>query len=142
MFKSPINKQGFTLIEATIAIAVLVVGIWSIMNFFPFGVRIIGDAQHTTTATSIALSQIEVIQAQDYDTVSTGTIETKEAISSDPASYLHGYQRETIVELIDSNFDVTETDVGLKRITVIVYWQSTIGSVEKSIQIQSVVSDR
>lgn len=143
-FKSNRYKSGagFTLIETTVAMVVLMVGLLAVMQFFPFALKIIGDSQNITTASNIAVAKIEQVQAQNYDDISTGTIETKQKISSDPTSYLYDYQRETVVEYIDSNFATSGTDVGLKKITVNVYWTSPVGLREKSISLKIVVSDR
>ena len=67
--------------------------------------------------------------------------QTKSRVSSDPASFLYNYQRETIIETVDANFNTSVNDVGLKKITVNVYWQSPVLSKEKTIQLQYVVSN-
>lgn len=131
------KNQGFTLIEATIAIAVLAVGLFAVTQFFPFGLKIIGDSNNLTTASNIALSKIEELVSSNYDELNLGTVETKHRLSTDSASYLYNYQRQTVIGLVDSNFNASPTDVGLKKITVTVYWLSPIGLKEKSIIINS-----
>lgn len=135
------KREGFTLIESTIAIAVLMVGLWSVVQFFPFSLKVIGDSQNITVASNLVVAKIEEISSINYDSISTGTIEVKAPISADPTSYLNNYQREVVVELIDSNFNTTVTDIGLKKITVTVFWISPIGKVEKSTNSITVVSD-
>lgn len=135
------NKQGFTLIESTVAMVILMVGLWSVIQFFPFSLKIIGDAQNLTLASNLAVSQIEAVASEGYDLINTGTIETKGPISSDPGSYLYNYQRETIVEYVDSNFTTIQEDQGLKKITVNVYWLSPIGLTEKSTSIYTLIAD-
>lgn len=135
------KSKGFTIIEAAIAIAVLMIGLWSVMQLFPFGIKVIGDSQSTTVASNLVVAKIEEISAQDYDSISAGTIEVKARISSDPEDYLYDYQREVIVDLIDSNFDTTVTDVGLKKVTVTVYWTSPVGLIEKSTDSITVMVD-
>ena len=127
--------------ESTIAIAVLLVGLFSVMQFFPFSIKVIGDANAKTIATNLTLSQLEEIKAQSYDAMGTGTTETKQRVSTDPTSYLYDYQRQTVIELIDSNFDLSGSDLGLKKITVTTYWQSPVTKEEKSFSINSVVAD-
>lgn len=136
------NNNGFTLIESTISIMVLVVGLLAIMQFFPFALRIIGNSQSTTIASNLAVAKLEELQASSYDDIAVGTIEPKQRISADNTNYLYNFQRETIVELIDSNLNTSVTDIGLKKITVNVYWRSPIiGLAEKSIQVRSIRSD-
>lgn len=141
MWKSLKHSKGFTIIESTIAIAVLTIGLWSVVQFFPFSLKVIGDSQNITVASNLTVAKIEEISSLDYDSISIGTIEAKAAISSDPSNYLYNYQREVVVELIDSSFNTTVTDIGLKKITVTVYWTSPIGLVEKSTNSITVVSD-
>ena len=87
------------------------------------------------------LAKIEEISSLSYDDITTGTIETKQRISSDPTNYLYFFQRQTEAATVDSNFNTSVTDVGLKRITVTVFWGSPLGASEKSIQLNSVVAD-
>ena len=135
------KKNGFSIIEGTVAIVILIIGLLAVIQLFPFALRIIGDSQNLTTASNIALAKIEEISSMGYDNINTGTIETKQRVSSDPNIYLYNYQRQTTVEYVDSDFDSSPTDVGFKKITVTVFWQSPIGSTEKSIEINSLVSN-
>ena len=142
-FIRPLFKKsgGFTLIESAVAIAVLMVGLWAVAQFFPFSLKVIGDSQNITVASNLVVAKMEEISSLEYDLINTGTIETKAPISSDPSSYLNNYQREVVVELLDSNFNTTGVDVGLKKITVTVFWISPIGNVEKSTDSTTVVAD-
>lgn len=140
MCKSATKPGGFTVIEATIAIFILLVGLLAVSEFFPFGLRIISDAQKETTAANIALSKIEEIRSLNYNDVGTGTIEAKQRVSTDPTSYLYHYQRQTVVQLVDTSLNPAVADIGLKKIMVVVYWHSLIGNKEKSIQIDSLTS--
>jgi len=135
------KSGGFTLIEATVAIMILVVGLLAVIQFFPFALRITGDSQNLTTASNVALSKIEELKEFTYDNISTGTIETKQRVSTDPDNYLYHYQRQTDIEYIDSYFNTSGADVGLKKITVTVFWQSPISSEEKSLKINTVISN-
>ncbi len=135
------NKKGFTLIEASVAIVVLMIGIFSVIQFFPVALQIIGDSQNRTVASSIAIAKLEEVRSSSYDEISTGTIEPKQPASNDTTSYLNRYNRETVVTLVDSNFNLSGTDVGFKKITVTVYWQSPIGDKEKSTSVATVIAD-
>ncbi|OGY43141.1 MAG: hypothetical protein A3J62_03515 [Candidatus Buchananbacteria bacterium RIFCSPHIGHO2_02_FULL_38_8] len=133
--------SGFTLIEATVAVVILVVGLMAVVQFFPFALKIIADSQSLNLASNLALSKIEEVRSVPYDNIATGVIEPKQRISNDPSNYLYKYQRETTVETVDSNLEVNGVDIGLKKITVTVYWQSKIGSQEKSTQMVTLLSD-
>ena len=135
------NKKGFTLIEASVALVVLMIGIFSVIQFFPVGLQIIGDSQNRTVASSLAIAKLEEVRSSSYDEISTGTIEVKQPVSNDTTSYLNRYDRETVVTLVDSDFNVSVTDVGFKKITVTAYWQSPIGDKEKSTSVSTVIAD-
>lgn len=141
LLKTAGDETGFTIIEATIAIFILLVGLLAVSEFFPLGLRIINDSQSQTTAANIALSKMEELRSSSYDEIGTDIIETKQRVSADPASYLYRYQRQTTVSLVDSDLNSTVSDIGLKKITVNVYWHSLIGSKEKSIEIYSLFSE-
>ncbi|OGY47429.1 MAG: hypothetical protein A3J65_04755 [Candidatus Buchananbacteria bacterium RIFCSPHIGHO2_02_FULL_45_11b] len=135
------KKRGVTIIEAAIAISILLVGLLAVSEFFPLGLRIISDAQSLTVATNIALSKMEELRLLGYGEISAGLIEAKQNVSDNPASYLYRYQRQTAVSLVDSDLAPADSDVGLKKITINVYWHSLIGSKEKSIEIYSLFSE-
>lgn len=128
------------MIEASVAIVILLIGLFAVIQFFPFSLEIIGDSNNRTIASNLALSQLEEIGSDTYSNISTGTIESKQRVSSDSDSYLYNYQRETTVSFIDSDFNPSATDIGLKKITVTVYWQSPVTKGEKSYSLESVVA--
>lgn len=138
--QTSMNNKGFTLIESTVATVILIIGMFAVMQFFPLSLEITGNSNNRTVATNLSQSKIEEIRSLSYDSIGTGTIETKQRISSDPTSYLYNYQRETIVELVDADFDTSETDVGIKKIIVTTYWQSPITKDEKTFSINSIVA--
>lgn len=141
MYQLVNKKQGFTLIESTVAIMILSIGLFAVVQFFPFGLQIIGNANNRTIAANLASSKMEEIRSLNYSSINTGVIEAKQPISSDPNNYLYDYQRETTVELIDSTFNSSVSDVGLKKISVTVHWQSPVLKTEQSYSINSVVSN-
>lgn len=141
MSKSANKKTGFTLIEAAIAIFILLVGLLAVSEFFPLGLRVISDSQNLTTATNIALSKMEELRSLSYDEIGLGIVEAKQTVSSDPASYLYRYQRQTTISLVDSDLNPTDSGIGLKKITINVFWHSLIGAKEKSIEIYSLFSE-
>ena len=141
MSKLPNNSDGFTLIESTIAVFILLVGLITVSAFFPFGLQIVGESQNVTFAANLTQSKIEELKQNTYDTLTTGTIEAKHHLSNDPTETLYNYQRQTVVETVDANLNVNATDVGLKKITVTVYWLSPITNAEQSYSMSSMVAD-
>ncbi|MFA6322313.1 MAG: prepilin-type N-terminal cleavage/methylation domain-containing protein [Candidatus Buchananbacteria bacterium] len=140
MFKSS-NKKGFSIIEAVVAVSILLIGILAVTQFFPFSQKIIGDSQSLSTASDLAMAKIEEIQAEPYDSIDIGTIEAKHRLAATTTDYLYNYQRKSEVAYVDNNLAETQTDHGFKKITVTVFWPSPIGSREKSIILRSMVTD-
>jgi len=140
MSKSPTKKNGFTIIEAVVAFVVLIIGIFAVMQIFPFSLKLVGDSQSTTNASIIGLEKIEELISLGYDDIGTGTIEAKHRLSDDDTNYLYDFQRQTVVQTVDSNLNPSGSDIGFKKITVTVYWRSTIRSTEKSIEMNSLIS--
>jgi len=140
MWKSTSKPAGFSLVEAIVSIIIIGIGLMAVAQFFPFSLQIIGDAQRLSTASNLALSQIEELQSLSYEEITAGTLEAKHRLADDSTSYLYHYQRETAVTYVDSDLNPSGTDIGLKKITVTVYWQALIGHTEKSISITSLAS--
>jgi len=141
MLKSPNNHTGFTLIESTISVFILLVGLVAVIAFFPLGMQIVGDSHNVTFASNLAQSKIEELKQNTYDTLVTGTIEAKHRLSADTSDTLYDYQRQTTVETVDTNLNVSATDAGLKKITVVVYWLSPITNTEQSYTMSSLIAD-
>ncbi len=135
------KKGGFTLIEATTALIILIVGLLAVMQFFPFALKIIGDSQNLAIASNLALSKVEEIRSLAYSDINVGTIETKQRLSDNPGNYLYSFQRQTVVEYVDSSFNPSVSDVGFKKITVTAFWQSPVITKEKSTQLNIIVSN-
>ena len=135
------KQRGFTLIESTVAIIILIIGVFSVISFFPLSLGITGNANSQTIATNLAQSKIEEMRSLNYSDITIGTFEAKQRLSTSPTSYLYNYQRETTVDLVNSDFNTSVTDVGFKKITVTSYWQSPISHSEKSYSVISIATD-
>ena len=141
MSKSLKNKRGFTIIEATVSIFILIIGLTAVMQFFPFSLRIIGDSESITAASNLAINKLEETASLDYEQIGTGTIEAKQRLSADPSSYLYDYWRQTTAQFVDANLQPSANDIGMKQVIVTVYWLSSVGLNEKSISMSALVSD-
>lgn len=138
-FKS--NQSGFTLVEATIALAILVVGILASLTVFPFGLRIAKDAELQTVATTLAQGEMESLLAQPYDNLSTGN--TRVQFSADPQSPFYLFEKETDIRYVDQNLQVLNpndpgfVDPNLKRVSISIYWISSFNPSKKSVNLIS-----
>ncbi len=130
------NKQGFTLIEVAVAIAIVGIGLLTVMSSFPLNLRATTSQSSGIQASYLAQYKIEEILGTVYDDLGTGTLEVKHDLGGSYA----GFQRETKVSLVDSNLVATSTDVGLKLATVTVWWPRSYAT--QSVILKSIVSRR
>lgn len=126
------NQQGLTMLEAAITIAVLLIGILTIVQVFPLSFKLGKTAEQSTVAVNLAQAKIEELFYLDYDNIGVGTIETKHQLSDNPDNPFHYYQRQTVVEYVDQNLNYSAIETELKKITVTVYWYHPILKYENS----------
>jgi hypothetical protein len=76
-----------------------------------------------------------------YENIATGTIETKHLLgtSGSPRST---FQRETSVEYIDQDLQVTITDQGMKKINTIVYYINSVTKEESQYNLTTILTNR
>lgn len=125
-------KRGITLIEVLIGITIIIVGILGVAKMFQIAIRVVHDAQATTLATQFALNQLEYITAVPYEEITSGAYETRHGITDNGTP--NGFERQTLVTLVDQNMNTTTIDIGLKKVATTVFWNSIFGN-EKSIRI-------
>ncbi|MDW7773827.1 MAG: type IV pilus modification protein PilV [Desulfobulbaceae bacterium] len=73
MKKSCSNQEGFTLIEALIAMVVLTIGILTLITMQTTSIKGNAKARNLTTASAWGQDRIERLFAMDYDDVADGT---------------------------------------------------------------------
>jgi len=117
------RRPGFTFLELLIAASLFVVGMVSVLQVFPVNRRLLVQSANATQAAYLAQEKIEDIRNIPYTSLTTGTYETKAAVSNTGGAEFTQYQRETLINYIDTNYQSSATDTGLKKITVNVYWQ-------------------
>lgn len=136
------NLNGFALIEIMVAISILSLTFISLMYAFPFGTSVNKRANSATIASHLSQKKIEELRSLGYDNISEGTIEDKIRLSSDPSNYLYHFQRETIVYYVDNSLQVSISDIGMKLISVTVYYIDAASKTEKSYNISTLISQR
>ena len=102
------NKSAFTLIEVTIALLILAVGLVGILTLFPVGFDASGRAANLTEATFLAQEKIEELKRDGYD-AALG----KNGVNGEFTNYPH-YEYGIAVDEITLD--------SLCKITVNVYW--------------------
>lgn len=116
------RQRGFSLVEVVVATAVLAIGLITLIGLLPFAIKANKKAESQSLASTYARTKLEQLLASPYDEIGTGTIEPRAKISNDPSNSAYALERQTVVTFIDSNLSTTNSDQGLKKITVTVYW--------------------
>lgn len=134
------NQRGITLLEVVVAIGILIIAIFAIINIFPKGIQVIKTAERNTVAAFLAQDKIEELASLPYGDISTGIIETKQSMPPPFADY----QRETEVIYVNPNNNLvqSQTDLGIKQIRTTVYWFVTTDTAEKNLSIYTLRSRR
>jgi len=136
------NQKGISLIEVLISISVLSIGILGLLQAFPHGTSIERDIELTTIGHHLAQSKIEELISLNYSEILTGLIEDNVRVDLDPNSIFYNFKRSTYVTLVDENIQTTETDIGMKKVLVTIYWPSNFGGADRSTSITTLLSSR
>ena len=127
---------GMTLVEAVVAVGVLVVAFVGLYNLFRASVRYVQTAQTREGALALAVERMEQMRALSYASVGTvngipsGTIPQNETAVLDGVSY----NRRTLVEYVDDSADGTgaadqnSITTDYKVAKVIVSWATAQGT--------------
>ena len=121
------QKEGITLIEIMISMTVLSIGILGLLQAFPRGSAASRVVELSVTANQLAQEKLESFAALAYEDIAAGTLENEVRVSVDIQSPFYDFLRTTAVALLDENLLETQTDIGLKKITVTVEWPYPIG---------------
>ncbi|MDD5750341.1 MAG: hypothetical protein PHU56_01665 [Candidatus Pacebacteria bacterium] len=115
------NKNGFTLIEILLTISFLFVGLLALLQVFPaaFGLERAGYMK--TQAILLAQEKIEAINSQGYETTAPGDV-FEDALA--PPFQL--FSRRTIISYVDANLQDSLSDSGLKKVSVVVSWKTSL----------------
>jgi len=112
--RNPQSNKGFTLIEVLAVIVMAGILLPAIIVPFVSSIRGSGKPEMATTAMYLGHQKMEEFMKFDYGNAALNPIALTPYVSSDIPSYQ--WQWEIIY--IDSNFNVSATDVGYKRILV------------------------
>jgi type II secretory pathway pseudopilin PulG len=136
------QQSGLSLIEIMVAFSILVVAFTGLVQSFPFGLSINKAAENATIASYLAQGKIEELISLGYDNINVGVLEAKQRLSDNPADYLYGYQRQTEVNYVDSNLVDSLDDIGLKKISITIYYTNSISKIEKDYEIATLIVKR
>lgn len=131
-----------SLIETMVALLILMVAFIGLIQSFPFSQSIVKTAENSTKAAYLAQNELEQLLALNYDDIPMGTIEVKQRLSADPTNYLYYFQRQTVVSYLDGNWQSSDSDTGMKKISITVYYTNSISKQENSYNISALASQR
>lgn len=131
-----------SLIEIMVALLILMVAFISLVQVFPFSQTIVKTAENSTKASYLAQDKLEQLLALSYDNIPVGAVEAKQRLSTDPANYLYYFQRQTMVSYLDGNWQTSASDLGMKKISVTVYYTNSISKQESAYAISALASQR
>ncbi|MFH1582201.1 MAG: prepilin-type N-terminal cleavage/methylation domain-containing protein [bacterium] len=132
--------KGFSLVESLIAVFILSVGIVAVLQAFPLGTYIQKTAQLSTTALAISQGKMEETISLPYSSILIGTNEEDYGSNSDFPSF----RRLTEISYFDpENPEILpESDLGIKKIEITVFWKSHLGILEKEVKIATLITKK
>lgn len=136
------NQQGLSLIEALLAVAVLMIGVLVTINIFPAALKISKNAEQETVAANLAQAKIEEMFSLGYDNIAVGTIEARHRLSADAANPFYNYERQTVAAYADGDLNDSAAATGMKKITATVYWVAPHLGISKSLPVSVLISER
>ncbi|MEA1963477.1 MAG: hypothetical protein U9M94_04565 [Patescibacteria group bacterium] len=136
------NQAGISLLELSIAIAILITSLLPLTQAFPYSSSIINSAKNDTTASYLAQEKIEEIISLGYENIGIDTIEARHSLGTATSSYLYIFERETVVNYVDADLQNSLTDTGLKKISATIYYNDKISNNEKTFTISTLLVAR
>jgi len=125
------NQLGMSLLEVMVAFSILTLTFTALMQSFPYSLTINKTSENAAKAAYLAQAKLEELNSLGYGNISTGTIEAKHRLADNPTDYLYYFQRQTTVSFVDGNLADSASDLGLKKISVTVYYSNALSKVEK-----------
>ncbi len=125
-------NKGFTILETMVAILVLTIGITAVLQVFPLCSNIQKSNEMENQAIFLAQEKIEQEIFKTYENIQIGTI-----IEDPVYSPYERFVRETNITLEEAG-----PDSGLKKIEVIVRWNSVFSLKKGKMSIVNLVAER
>jgi len=146
-FKAPSFLTGFTIVEAMIAIFILVVGLVGVSQLFPLSLSLGQSSKMTTQGIQFAKGKIEEITAKSYAEIRCiASLPPCEEIENEVPENT-SFKRKTKIQFADPMNNLQEpspptTDTGLKKVEVIVSWNPTILISEESVSAITLITKK
>lgn len=134
-----INQQGLTLVETMLALAIVTLTVTTLVSLFPHGLKTAKLSQEQTTAAFLAQAKIEELISANYaDTPAATAVENSlGAVDPDFAKF----SRTTVVSYVDENLNPAAGDLGLKKVSVTVFWLNNLAQATSSLVLVGLIND-
>lgn len=110
-----------TLLETLIALCIFSLVVVAIMQLFPVNLAAAKNSRNKTIASYLAQAQMEELLSNNYTSIPTGT--TTLATLSNYHPDFSDFSSITNVTLVNGDLNLSATDVGLKKISIIIQWK-------------------
>ena len=139
-FQNKNNSKSFTLIEAIVAIFILIIGFTGVSQLFPLGLSIGKASEMTTQATQFAQAKIEEVISESYSEIRCTAYEPPCEEIEDTIPENNAFKRTTRIKFADPLNNSQEpvppdTDTEIKKIEIIVSWKSPLWITEQSVSV-------
>lgn len=122
------NKRGFTIVEALIASLVTAIGLFASGTAIYAQFTALNENREKTIATLTAQGEIEFLRGQPFGNITTRAFYKNEAPGLEYLHYGSGDgQGDIVVDPVVANPDGFTGDSYIKKVSVIVKWNSTNG---------------
>jgi len=123
------------MVEIVVAMGVLLVGVLGIASFFAVSSKVERSASNTSIASNLAQGLLDQENSKSYDELIPGT-GAQIKVSNDQNSPFYRFTQQINISWINSSLATSQTDVGLKKIDVFIYYQE--GSTTKNVQMSTI----
>lgn len=134
------GNAGFTIIELLVSIFILTIGIIGVVNSVPMSMQIQKTGQMTASAIQLGQAKIEQVISESYDDISTGTVSEAYGFST----HFPSFRRRTEITSFNPNNPgvAPPQDMGIKKISVSVFWKSPLSIMEKEAKLVTLFAQR
>ena len=136
------SQKGFSLLEIMVAILILGSTFIGLIHTFPYAMSIIKSSENETKAAYLAQEKMEEFYQSRSGDINVGVVETKQRLGGS-GSYLYYFQRQSEIYYVDSDLEnsseIPTDDIGIKKITVSVYYTSSLSKSEKTYTLNSII---